>query len=163
MQPKATTTFCELSPVLALGLSREQNKHGPCPHWDLQSRGRERHRVLNYGHLGRERPGSRDKASERETLQLCWSGGTSPVEAGWRTQPEAGGKEPTGAHRQDQGLLSTGLSSGEDLTLQRALRMVWALFPTHPRVPSCRDCLSCSPSNSWTCGHHYVCPSPEWR
>lgn len=91
MRPTATTNFCELSAVLALALSHEQNRHGPCPHWDLQSRGRERHRVFNYGHLGRERPGSRDKASEQEALQLRWSGGTSPVAAGWRTQPEAGG------------------------------------------------------------------------
>lgn len=67
------------------------------------------------------------------------------MEAGLRTQPEAGGKEPTCAHRQDQGLLFVGLSSGEDpphTTPQQHLRMVWALLPTHPRVPSYRDCVS---------------------
>lgn len=48
-------------------------------------------------------------------------------------------------------------------SLRRPLGMVWALLPTHSRVPSCRDCLSCSPPNSRTCGHHYVCPTPVWR
>lgn len=53
------------------------------------------------------------------------------MEARLRTQTEAGGKEPTCAHRQDQGLLFVGLSSGEDpphTTLQQHLRMVWALL-----------------------------------